>query len=176
MKITGGIFKSRELKPVPDPRTRYTSSLVRQALFNMVDVSQKSFLELFCGSAIVSFEAISRGAVNVVAVDISKKAVSTAIENSKKLGVQIRIVNADFRRFLSSCAESFDIVFADPPYNMGFVQELLNVIRQKDHIGKMIIVEKAVSERFILPEKFTLLKSKKYGDTELVLIERIPRE
>ncbi|HEY8543045.1 MAG TPA: 16S rRNA (guanine(966)-N(2))-methyltransferase RsmD [Pseudothermotoga sp.] len=176
MKITGGIFKGRELKPVPDKRTRYTTSIVRQAIFNMVDVSNKSFLELFCGSGIVSFEAMSHGAINVVAVDISKKAITTTIENAKKLGVEIRIVNADFRRFLSSCTESFDIVFADPPYNLGFTQVLLNTISEKDHIGKIIILEKAILEKFILPKQFTLVKSKRYGDTELVIVERVPKE
>lgn len=172
MKITGGIFKGRELKPVPDKRTRYTTSLVRQAIFNMIDVSNKSFLELFCGSAVVSFEAISRGAANVVAVDISKKAIITAIENSKKLGAQIKVMNSDFRRFLNSCKEPFDIVFADPPYNMGFVQELLNILSEKEYIGKTIIVEKATTEKFVLPEQFLLVKSKKYGDTEILVLER----
>ncbi|HOK83529.1 MAG TPA: RsmD family RNA methyltransferase [Pseudothermotoga sp.] len=127
---TGGTFKGRELKTVADKRTRYTTSLVRQAIFNIIDVSEKSFLELFCGSAIVSFEAISRGAKNVVAVDISRKSVSTVIENSRKLGVKINVVNSDFRRFLNSCIDSFDIVFADTPYNMGFVK----ILRHRTHL------------------------------------------
>ncbi|MFN3284458.1 MAG: 16S rRNA (guanine(966)-N(2))-methyltransferase RsmD [Pseudothermotoga sp.] len=172
MKITGGIFKGRELKTVPDKRTRYTTSLVRQAVFNMIDVSNKSFLELFCGSAVVSFEAISRGAINVTAVDISKKAISTAVENSKALGVEIKIVNSDFRRFLNSCKESFDLVFADPPYNVGFVQELLRILSKIQHIGKTIIIEKAAVEKFVLTEQFSLIKSKKYGDTEILVLER----
>lgn len=172
MKITGGIFKGRELKTVPDRKTRYTTSLVRQAVFNMIDASKKSFLELFCGSAVVSFEAISRGAINVTAVDISKKAISTAVENSKALGVEIKIVNSDFRRFLNSCKESFDLVFADPPYNMGFVQELLYILSKKQHIGKTVIIEKAVVEKFVLTEQFSLIKTKRYGDTEILLLER----
>ncbi len=172
MKITGGIFKGRELKPVPDNRTRYTTSIVRQAIFNMIDVSSKSFLELFCGSAIVSFEAISRGAINVTAVDISRKAIITAIENSKAIGVEVKVVNSDFRRFLTSCNQSFDITFADPPYNKGFVQKLLDTLSKKDYIGKMIIIEKAASEKFTLPEQFLLVKLKKYGDTEIVVLER----
>ncbi|MGB9923191.1 MAG: 16S rRNA (guanine(966)-N(2))-methyltransferase RsmD [Pseudothermotoga sp.] len=176
MRITGGTFKGRELKTVADKRTRYTTSLVRQAIFNIIDVSEKRFLELFCGSAIVSFEAISRGAKNVVAVDISRKSVSTVIENSRKLGVKINVVNSDFRRFLNSCIDSFDIVFADPPYNMGFVQVLLDTLSQKDHIGKIIIVEKSASERFTLPDRFNLLKSKKYSDTELIFLERKPKD
>ncbi|MEJ5228851.1 MAG: 16S rRNA (guanine(966)-N(2))-methyltransferase RsmD [Pseudothermotoga sp.] len=173
MKITGGVYKGRELKSVADSRTRYTTSLVRQAIFSMVEVAGASFLELFCGSAVVSLEALSRGASSAVAVDISKKAVRIAVENAKLLQANLKIVNADFERFLRTCEESFDFVFADPPYNLGFVQRLLDVLSEKPEIGKIIIVEKAVVENFVLPKQLTLLKTKRYGDTEILLLERI---
>ncbi|MGJ8455652.1 16S rRNA (guanine(966)-N(2))-methyltransferase RsmD [Pseudothermotoga sp. U03pept] len=178
MKITGGIFKGRELKSVPDRRTRYTTSLVRQAIFSMIEVAGASFLELFCGSAVVSLEALSRGANFAVAVDISRKAVKTASENSKLLQANLKIVNADFERFLKASDESFDFVFADPPYDLGFVQRLLDLLSERPEIGKIIIVEKAVAEGFVLPVTFTLAKTKRYGDTEIVLLERNlgPRE
>jgi len=178
VKITGGIFKGRELKSVADPRTRYTTSLVRQAIFSMIEVAGASFLELFCGSAVVSLEALSRGASSAVAVDISRKAVRTASENSRLLQANLKIVNADFERFLRTCEEPFDFVFADPPYNLGFVQRLLDLLSERPGIGKIIIVEKAVAESFVLPVTFLLVKTKKYGDTEILLLERNlgPRE
>ncbi|ABV32619.1 MULTISPECIES: 16S rRNA (guanine(966)-N(2))-methyltransferase RsmD [Pseudothermotoga] len=172
MKITGGTLKGYHLNPVPDSRTRYTTSLVRQAVFNMIDVSQSSFLELFCGSAVMSIEALSRGAKHAVAVDISSKAIKTAIENAKKCGVELKIVKSDFRKFINLCNDNFDVVFADPPYNLGFVQKLLELLSIKPSLGQIIIIEKAAAEQVVIPEKLKILKSKKYGETEVLVIAR----
>ncbi len=165
-------MRGRVVKPVPDPRTRYTTSLVRQAIFSMVDVEGKSFLELFCGSAVVSIEAISRGAKSVTAVDISPKALSTALKNAEKCGINLKIVRSDFRPFLRNCSEEFDIVFADPPYNLMYIDELLKILASKSNVGKLIILEKALQENCTVPEEFETVKLKRYGDTEILIIQR----
>ncbi len=172
LRITGGSLRGRTVKSVPDPRTRYTSSMVRQAVFSMVHVEGKSFLELFCGSAVVSLEAISRGARDVTAVDISPKALATAAKNAEICGVTLKTIKSDFRAFLKNCFEEYDIVFADPPYNVGYVDELLRFLAAKPSVGKLIIVEKAVKETYLIPDAFELTKLKKYGDTEIILLHR----
>jgi len=79
MRITGGRLRGRGVRRVPDPRTRYTPSIVRKAIFDVVDVEDKTFLDLFCGSCVVAIEALSRGASSVAVVDVSSKAVATCI-------------------------------------------------------------------------------------------------
>ncbi|RAM58927.1 hypothetical protein DS65_02340, partial [Mesotoga sp. SC_4PWL113PWK15] len=72
--ITGGKWARRSIKTPPRRSTRYTPQSARKALFDIVDVSSKTFLDLFSGSGIISFEALSRGAIDVTSVDSSKKA------------------------------------------------------------------------------------------------------
>lgn len=144
--------------------------MVRQALFSMVDVNGKSFLELFCGSAVVSLEALSRGASKAVAVDISKTAVRIAEENAKKLGVELKVFCMDFRKFLEKSAERFDVVFLDPPYELGFVEEALQWLAKKS-TGETIVVEKSKREKAFIPKEFEVLKQRFYGDSELIILK-----
>ncbi|WP_461766941.1 16S rRNA (guanine(966)-N(2))-methyltransferase RsmD [Pseudothermotoga sp.] len=172
LQITGGTFKGRKIQPVPDPKTRYTSSMVRQALFSMVDVTDKSFLELFCGSAVVSLEALSRGASRAIAVDVSKLATKVAKENAKKLNVELKVLCMDFRRFLEKNTERFDIAFLDPPYGLGLVEEALRWLAKKK-TAEIIVVEKSKKEDVIVPEEFEILKRRVYGDSELIILRHI---
>lgn len=164
-------MKGRKVQPVPDPKTRYTSSMVRQALFSMVDVEGKSFLELFCGSAVVSLEAISRGANKVVAVDVSKLAVKVAKQNAEKLGVQLTVLCMDFRRFLQKNSERFDVTFLDPPYGLGLIDEALRLLVEKN-VSDTIVVEKSKKESIVVPEGLEVLKERTYGDTQLIILKR----
>ncbi|WP_241240625.1 RsmD family RNA methyltransferase [Thermotoga sp. Ku-13t] len=173
LQITGGSLRGRKIEPVPDPRTRYTSSMVRQALFSMIDVSGKSFLELFCGSAVVSIEAISRGARRAVAVDVSKLAVQIARKNAQRLGVDLTVLCMDYRRFLEKNMERFDVVFLDPPYDLDFVSEALKLLSGKD-VAETIVVEKSKREKVAIPDRFELIKQRTYGDSELLILRRSP--
>ncbi len=146
--------------------------MVRQALFSMVDVVGKSFLELFCGSAVVSLEALSRGASRAVAVDISRTAVRIAHENAKKLGVELTVFCMDFRKFLEKNMERFDVVFLDPPYELGFVEEALQRLAEKS-TGEIIVVEKSKREKAFIPKEFEVLKQRVYGDSELIILKCI---
>lgn len=141
-------------------------------MFSMVDVAGKSFLELFCGSAVVSLEALSRGANKAVAVDISKTAVRVAEENAKKLGVELKVFCMDFRKFLEKNTERFDVVFLDPPYELGFVEEALKWLAKKC-TGETIVVEKSKREKAFIPKEFEVLKQKIYGDSELIILKHI---
>jgi 16S rRNA G966 N2-methylase RsmD len=81
-------------------------------------------------------------------------------------------VKSDFRKFINLCNDNFDVVFADPPYNLGFVQKLLELLSIKPSLGQIIIIEKAAAEQVVIPEKLKILKSKKYGETEVLVIAR----
>jgi len=172
LRITGGSAKGRELASVPDKRVRPTQSLVRQSIFNIIEIHEKSFLELFCGSAVVSLEALSRGATRAAAVDISFEAVRTARRNAQILGFALTVKRKDFRRFLFSCEEVFDMIFADPPYNRGFVQELVRVVAQRNVFKEFLIIQKDKREEYFLPKQLMFVDSKKYGDTEVLFIKR----
>ncbi len=176
IRITGGKFRGRMIKEVPDRRTRYTSSVVRQAIFNMIDVYGKSFLDLFCGSCLVLIEAISREAIGGAGVDISGRAISTCRENLKNLGILnlVKLYKTDAIRFVRSKGESFDVIFMDPPYGLGLADKILKRMREdilKD--GGVVIVEEDKRWRVTVPEFLEVVSEKIYGDTKLVVMRKI---
>ncbi|WP_233185688.1 RsmD family RNA methyltransferase [Thermotoga sp. SG1] len=150
---------------------RPTMSSVRNALFNMVDVEGKSFLELFCGSCVVSCEALSRGASRVVCVDKSKRALKICKENLETIGRSAKLICKDTVDYLKTAKEKFDVIFLDPPYEdvdiIGKTLELLPKVMKKDSLA---ILEK--SKRISLNlSGFEIVKRKDYGETELVFLK-----
>ena len=130
VRITAGSLRGRRIQ-VPRDDVRPTSERARQAFFNIVSdrIDGARFLDLFAGSGIFSFEAVSRGAREAVAVD-SSRAHAAAIEKSaKELNVPIRVVNADALAGIKRLeGEVFDVLYADPPYAYERYDDLLTTI------------------------------------------------
>ena len=132
MRIIAGKYRGRILKSPPDGKTRPTSDRLRETLFNILNArinEDTRFLDLCAGSGAVGIEAISRGVKHATFVDISRKACALIEENLDHLQIpeeQTEIVQSDAERFLSKSAETFDIVYYDPPYS----EEYLGVLRK----------------------------------------------
>ncbi len=175
IRISGGFLKGRLIKEVPDKRTRYTSSVVRQALFNMVDVEGKSFLDLFCGSCLVMIEALSRGASEVFGVDISGKAISACKKNLSDLRISDRAVlyKGNAVNFVKSSGRSFDVIFMDPPYGLNLANKVLASMRRDILEGNgILVVEEKKNSDLIIPDFLEIISEKKYGDTKLVVMRK----
>jgi len=114
LTITGGKWTRRPIKTTARRKTRYTPQSARKALFDIVDVASKSFIDLFAGSGIMSFEAMSRGAAEAISVDVSKKACNLILDNRNELdpSMNLRIVCADFRRAIPSLISLSDRAWA----------------------------------------------------------------
>jgi 16S rRNA (guanine966-N2)-methyltransferase len=132
IRITAGSLRGRRI-PVPKHDVRPTSERARQAYFDIVGerIGGAKFLDLFAGSGIFSFEAVSRGAAEAVAVDSSRQGNLRIEQLAKELGVQIRTVTADvFAGIKRAGGEVFDVVYADPPYAYERYDDLLMAIDQ----------------------------------------------
>ncbi len=175
IRITGGKFRGFLIKEVPDRRTRYTTSMVRQAIFNMIDVKGKTFLELFCGSCAVLIEAISRGASGGSAVDISMRAVKICKENLERLGLlnTVKLYRTDATKFVKSKGESFDVIFLDPPYGLSLVERTMKAMREDLlNDGGIVIIEKWKKESIYIPKFLEMINAKTYGDSEVVILKK----
>ena len=168
-RITGGKYRGRKLKT--GNFFRPTMSSVRSALFNMIDVEGKSFLELFCGSCVVSCEALSRGAERVVCVDRSKRALSICRKNLESLNETATIIHSNVVDFLQNTDEKFDVVFLDPPYNdVEIINKTLSLLPKVTKENSLAVLEK--SKRIELDfSNFEVVKRKDYGETELVFLK-----
>ncbi|MCD6449134.1 MAG: RsmD family RNA methyltransferase [Thermotogaceae bacterium] len=176
IRITGGVFKGRLIHEVPDKRTRPTTSVVRQAVFNMIDVEGKSFLDLFCGSCAVLIEAISKGACCGFGVDISSRAISTCRKNIKLLGIgdKVTLYKANVLSFVRSGGRGFDVIYIDPPYGLGIAQKLLNVMKKEIiNLDGVVVIEEKKDEKINLPPFLKEDKVKVYGDSFIMIARRM---
>ena len=120
-RILAGRWKGRVLQV---PRgARPTSSRAREALFDILQdsIGGRRFLDLFAGSGAVGLEALSRGARASVFVEADSRELERNLAALEAGPAEFEVVRADARTAVSSLAhrgETFDVVFADPPYSL----------------------------------------------------------
>jgi len=141
MKILAGRFGGRKIKTSKNLSYRPTKSLVRKSLFDHLTPFQyRSVLDLFAGSGVLGFEAASRGADSVVFVDSDRGAIRYLKENSSILvGPEYSLHASDVFKFLKN-KSSFDLIFADPPYQRYDIEKLVeSVLGHLNKKGKFIL-------------------------------------
>lgn len=177
MKITGGSFRGRSIKTLKNSDVRPTSSKVRESIFNMIqsDITNCVMSDLFSGSGIMGIEALSRGASKVYFTEKNKNAFRLLKENLSQFDCEYELFLTDALIALDKYQEnSFDMIFADPPYKMGLYEPVLKKIRENKLLkekGKIILEHKADDDFREIIEKygFEIIKQKKYGDTVIVI-------
>ncbi len=178
MRLTGGFNKGNKLNTKLLKKVRPTASKVREAIFNILgsDIVDAQVLDLYAGSGIVGFEALSRGANSVMFVDISKK----VLEEIKKN--HIFTLNAKNKTFHGKAASvlkifadvgvRFDFIYIDPPYKSDELETVLPIIGKIDILNDdaTVIVEHFYKTRVQEQNGYIFFKKKYiYGDTVLSL-------
>lgn len=126
LRVTGGALRGRRV-PVPPYDVRPTSERARQAFFNIVGgrVTGAKFLDLFAGSAIFSFEAVSRGAASATAIEHDRKQADAITARAKEWDAPVTAITGDVLTTVPKLTAAFDIVYADPPYDYADYDRLL---------------------------------------------------
>jgi 16S rRNA (guanine(966)-N(2))-methyltransferase RsmD len=172
VRVTGGTFRGRALK-VP-PGARPTEGRVREALFSIWRESLPGcrFLDLFAGSGVVGLEAAGRGALRVVCVDQDVAAVRAIAANAGRIGEALvetrRLVLPAGLVGLAGLGDSFDLVFADPPYRFDAFEPLLLALPPLLAAGAEAAVEHSARRQLPLtagPLVRTALR--RYGESAL---------
>jgi 16S rRNA (guanine(966)-N(2))-methyltransferase RsmD len=176
LRIIGGKNRGRKLKTPEGMHTRPTLDKVRGAVFNsLFDVSDLDILDMFGGSGAMGFEALSRGARKCVIIENNKAAFKIIEENKKNLsyGDAAQLRFADFRSAFHR-GERFDIIFLDPPYHKGLLEEALLFISEKGlkKENGVIVAETGSDQETALPETgLKLIKEKQYGHTKILFLK-----
>lgn len=174
MNITGGKYNSINIETAKFDNVKPTLSKVRQAVFNSLasQAEFKSFCDLFAGSGIMSFEAISRG-YEVTSVEIDKKTASFIKKNAEKYKIPIHLINSDGIKFLKKTDKIFDIIYLDPPYRSNLYNKALEQIEARNLLSEngIVVVEKP-TELQINMYNFVCKKEKTYGDKSICYLER----
>ncbi len=130
LRVTAGTLRGRRV-PVPASGVRPTSERARQAFFNIAGgrIHGARFLDLFAGSGIFSFEAVSRGARSAVAIDQDRKRCAAIEALAKQWDAPVSAIAADAIAGITRLGGSvFDVIYADPPYDYERYDNLLTAI------------------------------------------------
>ncbi|MDR6871223.1 16S rRNA (guanine966-N2)-methyltransferase [Bosea sp. BE125] len=183
MRIVGGRFGGRPLAgPKPGIGTiRPTSDRLRESLFNVLahaydDVVEGArVLDLFAGTGAMAFEALSRGAEFALLVDDGTEARGLIRENQMNLGLagHSRVFRRDATKLgPASPMTPFGLVFCDPPYRKGLGEKALVSAQLGGWLTQdaLIVLEEAAGVEIAVPEGFTVVERRDYGETQVVLL------
>ncbi len=178
MRIIAGIHGSRRLVVPKGEHTRPTLERTRESLFSMLQpyIPGAAVLDLFAGSGALGLEALSRSAAHAVFCDNSGEAIRAVRQNIKLLQLEERtaVIAQDYQKALHQLEEQeavFDMIFVDPPYHLpaGPVLSSLAAHQTLSPEG-IIILEQDRRSEVVIPESFTLLRSRTFRDTRIDLI------
>lgn len=147
---------------------------MRGALFGVLgDVDGLTVLDAFAGSGALGFEAASRGATQVVALESDAAAQRTIKRNISALGLEdtVALIKASANAWLQTTETTFDIILCDPPYD-DTQPKLLAKIAERTNTGGVVVFSLPPEETIALPPHFRLHAQKRYGDAQLLFFVR----
>lgn len=185
-RIIAGSRGGQRIAMPPGDRARPTTDRVREALFSAIaawagtaavpverSLAGLAFCDLYAGSGAVGLEAASRGASRALLVERDPRTAQVGRRNAEALGLAVEIVNSPVEQVLrKSPAHPFDIVFADPPYDLdtATVSALIEQLVVKGWVdrGSLIVVERSRrTPKLVWPDVAAKRWSRAYGETIL---------
>ena len=179
MRVITGTARGRRLKELPGRETRPTTDKVKESIFNIIqfDIEGRNTQDLFAGTGQLGIEALSRGAARCTFVDARREAAALVRENLAHCGLadRARVVQGDALAFLTGCREKFGLVFLDPPYASGLLEQSLELLAEIDIVaGNGIIVCESGAEASLpeLSAPYEKGREYRYGKIKLTLSHR----
>ena len=176
MRIIAGNLKGQQFQAPHGHKTHPMSDKMRGALFNILgDIEGLTFLDTFAGTGALAFEAVSRGAGSVAAIDKDSSAHRTIEQNIKELHLhkQVHLSRANAAGWsIHNMEKKFDIVLLDPPYDdiqVNLLQRLIKRHIKKDGLAVLSYPGKEEPPVF---EGVSMVENKKYGDSQLVFYRK----
>ena len=169
MRIISGTHKRKIIKLPKSFKARPTTDIAKEGLFNIIlnnfYFEEIKVLDLFSGTGSISYEFASRGVKNITCVEINQKHFSFIHKTIKELKFesQIKVKKNSLMRFCKSCKESFDIIFADPPFDLENLEIIPDLIfdNNLDNENAWVIVEHPIRIDFSKHQYF--YEKRKYG-------------
>lgn len=179
MRIISGKYKGKRLMAPKKLPVRPTTDMAKESLFNILQnryyLEELKVLDLFAGTGNISFEFGSRGTKQITAVDAHAGSVTYILKIADELGFPIEVRKIDVFRFLEKNKESYDVIFADPPYHLKLsefqnIPELVleNGLLAED--GALIIEHSPQTD---LSTEVGFVESRKYGSSVFSFFENL---
>ncbi len=168
MRIIGGRLKGLRLNPPKNLPVRPTTDLAKEALFNIlqnkIEFDDIRVLDLFSGTGNISMEFASRGAAQVISVDRSIQCVHYLKDTARQHGLtNIKTFKDDVFKYLQLETDQYDLIFADPPYDMNQIPEIPKIVFEKNLLlpDGLLIVEHQSMQNLSNHPAFS--EQRKYG-------------
>lgn len=175
MRIIAGTAKGIRLKTPKGMNTRPTADRVKESVFGILGATpqEAEVLDLFAGTGNLGLEALSRGAVSAVLVDKNVQSIKIIMENAiltnlSGSSVICREEVMQALRRLDAAGKSFDLIFCDPPYNLGLAPKVLQILDVSGVLrnGGVLVLEHSRHEK--IPEELKRIVAYRiefYGET-----------
>lgn len=181
MRIISGKFRSKQIKPPKAFKGRPTTDFAKEGLFNIIqnrlDFEESSLLDLFSGTGAISYEFFSRGTEDIIAVDSSPVHVRYINSVMKELEMKnARAIKSDGFKFMVNCGRNFDVIFADPPYDLRDLDTIPDLIFRYELLSPsgFFILEHGQEHEFSNHPNFE--KMKKYGHVHFSFFSNLDEE
>ena len=183
MRIIGGKNKGRKINLPIDKKTRPLRDIVKEAIFNLIENSNKFnikiknsiILDLFSGSGSFGLECFSRGAKSItflenyeIALKILKKNIFNINANDYCKIIEIDCFN--YFKNINKFSNKFDIIFLDPPYDEKKINELIDKIKEEKILkdNGIIIIHRHKKDEIIISSKLNILDSRMHGISKII--------
>ncbi len=168
MRIIRGKYNRRIISPPTYLPVRPTTDMAKESLFNILnnylDFDAKSALDLFAGTGNISYEFVSRGCSAVTAVDKASECLKFIAETAQKFNMtELHTMYIDVFSFLTNTSNNYDIIFADPPYNLTNITDISKLVFKNNLLnqGGWLIIEHPAEINF--SESLNFYDHRKYG-------------
>ncbi len=155
MRIIRGKYGRRRFDVPTNIKARPTTDFARENIFNvienLIDLEGADALDLFAGTGAISFELLSRECARVVCVELHPTQYNFIRKVQQQLGDDnLTPIKGDVFRFLQSCRQSFDFIFADPPYDLPLLETLPEAVLSRNLLkpGGIFILEHSKNNDF----------------------------
>ncbi len=180
MRIVTGIYKGRHFDIPRSFKARPTTDFAKENIFNVltgyVDFDGATALDLFSGTGSIALELVSRGCRTVVSVEMDRDHHRFIQECLKKLGTDACVpVRGDVFRFVKSCRQQYDFIFADPPYALKELPQIPDLVLQKGLLKEegLFVFEHSKDYDFSAHPQF--VEHRQYGSVNFTLFRAAER-
>ena len=181
MRIIGGELKGLQFNAPTNLPVRPTTDMAKEALFNILnnryDLDECVVLDLFSGTGSICLEFASRGVKKITAVDKHANCVNWIASIAKKFELsQIEVQKADAFKFLTQDYQQYNLIFADPPYDLPNIAEIAELVMQHNLLTEngTLIIEHPPFLKLNLQPGF--MEVRKYGNSSFSFFEKIKEE
>jgi len=171
MRIITGKYGGRKINPPANmPHTRPTTDVAKEGLFNIIEnnisIEGIKTLDIFGGTGSITYELASRGAADLTIIEKDSKMHAFIQKSINDLKIEnCKIVKMDVFKFLETTSESYDLIFAGPPYALKNIDDLPIIIREKKllKVNGWFILEHTPANNYESEPMFKT--SRNYGTT-----------